>query len=258
LRAAVLRPDGLWREISVTAQTGSTNADLLARAAAGPAEGTVLAAEEQTAGRGRLGRQWVSPPRAALMFSVLLRPATVPAAQRGWLPLLAGVAIAAALHAETGVDTRLKWPNDVLAGGAKLAGVLAEQSGDQIVVGAGINVTTSADELPPGPPGALPATSLRAAGATMTDREPLLAAILARLEASYTDWVQAAGDATACGLRADYQRWCATLGRPVRVALPGGLEMTGTATRIDPAGRLVVRTSEGEVAVSAGDVQHVR
>src|SRR5215471_8253365 len=108
LHAAVVRPGGLWRAVEVTPVTGSTNADLLARAAAGEPEGTVLAAEQQSAGRGRLGRTWVSPPRAALTFSVLLRPAAVPRARLGWLPLLAGVAVAAAITDVTGLDARLK------------------------------------------------------------------------------------------------------------------------------------------------------
>src|ERR1700760_3168530 len=115
LRRAALRPDGLWREIEVVPSTGSTNADLLAPAPAGEPEGVLLAAEEQTAGRGRLGRTWTSPPYAALTFSLLLRPA-VPPARRGWLPLLTGVAVAAAVTEVTGLETRLKWPNDVLAG----------------------------------------------------------------------------------------------------------------------------------------------
>jgi BirA family transcriptional regulator, biotin operon repressor / biotin---[acetyl-CoA-carboxylase] ligase len=123
MRAAVLRPDGLWRAVEVTEVTGSTNADLLARAAAGAAEGTVLAAEQQSAGRGRLGRAWVAPPRAALTFSVLLRPRDVPRARHVWLPLLAGLATAEAVRAAARVDARLKWPNDVLAGaGNALAG----------------------------------------------------------------------------------------------------------------------------------------
>ena len=113
LSAAVIRPGGLWRSVEVVAVTGSTNADLLARAAAGEPEGAVLAAEQQNAGRGRLGRAWVSPPRAALTFSVLLRPAAVPRALLGWLPLLAGVAVAAAVRAVAAVDAQLKWPNDV-------------------------------------------------------------------------------------------------------------------------------------------------
>ncbi|HEV3291948.1 MAG TPA: biotin--[acetyl-CoA-carboxylase] ligase, partial [Streptosporangiaceae bacterium] len=104
----------MWREIRVVAETGSTNADLLAEARAGASEGLVLAAEAQTAGRGRLGRRWLSPPGAALTFSVLLRPRGVPPARLGWLPLLAGVAVAAAVTGAAALDTRLKWPNDVL------------------------------------------------------------------------------------------------------------------------------------------------
>ena len=94
LRGRLVTAGGLWRDVRVVPQTGSTNADLLEEARAGAAEGLVLVAEEQTAGRGRLGRAWSAPPRAALIFSVLLRPADVPAARLGWLPLLTGVAVA--------------------------------------------------------------------------------------------------------------------------------------------------------------------
>src|SRR5215469_8518230 len=106
----------LYTSIQVVDQTGSTNADLLAAARAGAEGGTVLVAEEQTAGRGRLDRSWQSQPGAALLFSVLLRPAGVPPSSRGWLPLLTGVAAASSIPATTGVDVSLKWPNDVLAG----------------------------------------------------------------------------------------------------------------------------------------------
>ena len=129
LTEQVVRPGGLWRGLSVAERTGSTNADLMARARAGAPEGLVLAAEEQTAGRGRMGRSWLSPPRAALTFSVLVRPAGVPPARRGWLPLLAGVATATAVRQVSGLDALLKWPNDVLLGARKLGGILAEQSG---------------------------------------------------------------------------------------------------------------------------------
>ena len=163
LARAVLRPGGLWQAVEVVDRTGSTNGDLLDRALGGAPEGVVLAAEEQSAGRGRMGRTWVSPPRAALTFSLLVRPATVPPARRGWLPLLTGVAVASAVTAVTGVQTRLKWPNDVLVGPAKLAGILAEAAGDAIVVGVGLNVSAEPGELPPPGPGALAATSLRIA-----------------------------------------------------------------------------------------------
>src|SRR6476469_5017269 len=173
LRRALVRPGGLCRDIQVVESAGSTNSGLLGPAQAGEPEGVVLAAEEQRAGRGRMGRTWTSPPRAALTFSVLLKPA-VPPARRGWLPLLAGVAVATAVTQVTGVRTGLKWPNDLLAADAKLAGILAEAVGDAVVVGIGLNVSTEPAEFPSTRPGALPATSLRAAGATALDRASLL------------------------------------------------------------------------------------
>ena len=148
LTKQIVRPGGLWSEVLVVERTGSTNTDCAARARAGAPEGLVLAAEEQTAGRGRLGRTWLSPPRAALTFSVLLRPAGVPPARRGWLPLLAGVATATAVRHVSGLDARLKWPNDLLLGPRKLAGILAEQSGDAVIVGIGVNVSAARGELP--------------------------------------------------------------------------------------------------------------
>jgi BirA family biotin operon repressor/biotin-[acetyl-CoA-carboxylase] ligase len=277
LRRAVVRPGGLWRAVEVLTSTGSTNADLLARAVAGAPEGVVLAAEEQTAGRGRMGRSWVSPPRAALTFSLLVRPDTVSPARRGWLPLLAGVSVASAVRAAAGVDARLKWPNDVLVGPAKLGGILAEAVGDAVVVGIGLNVSTEPGELPapgPTPGGALPATSLRVLaaagqaapgqaaagqGAGSGDRERLLTEILAVFERWYQAWRQAAGDPDRCGLRAEYTRLCATIGLQVRVERPGSQLLSGLAVGVDPDGRLLVRVSSGaEVPVAAGDVVHLR
>ena len=262
LRRAAVAPDGLWREIEVVPSTGSTNADLLARALAGEPEGVVLAAEEQTAGRGRMGRTWVSPPYAALAFSLLIRP-DVPPARRGWLPLLTGVAVAGAVTEVTGVETSLKWPNDVLAGDAKLAGILAEAAGDAVVVGIGLNVSTEPAELTrlPASPGrgALPATSLRAAGATAPDRAGLLLAILAWFERWYQAWRQAGGDPDRSGLRAEYVSWSATIGRTVRAELPGGQALSGPAAGVDSDGRLLVRVSSGAaVPVAAADVVHLR
>ena len=206
VRQAVITPGGLWQTVEVTAATGSTNADLLARAAVGAPEGAVLAAEEQRAGRGRLGRAWVSPPRAALTFSLLLRPQGVPPARRGWLPLLAGVAVTAAVRSVAAVEAQLKWPNDVLAGPAKLGGILAEAAGDAVVIGIGLNVSTEPAELPPPGPGALPATSLRILGVSGPSRERLLAEILAGCERWYQAWRRAGGDPERCGLRAEYTR----------------------------------------------------
>jgi BirA family biotin operon repressor/biotin-[acetyl-CoA-carboxylase] ligase len=282
LRAAVIRPGGLWRSVEVTPVTGSTNADLLARAAAGEPEGAVLVAEQQNAGRGRLGRAWVSPPRAALTFSVLLRPTPVPRARLGWLPLLAGVAVAAAVRDVTGVDAQLKWPNDVLAGPGgvpaggsgpaatggqgsrvvppgKIGGILAEAAGDAVVVGIGVNVSTGPAEFPPPGPGALPATSLRMEHARSLDRTRLLAGILAGLERSYLTWSQFLGDPERSGLRAEYTRLCATLGRRVRVELPGGRALDGLAAGVDADGRLLVSVPpDADLPVAAGDIVHLR
>ncbi len=286
LNQVILHPGGLWQAIEVTGSTGSTNADLLARAAQGAPEGLVLTAEEQLAGRGRMGRSWVSPPRSSLMFSLLLRPHQVPVGRRGWLPLLTGVAVAEAVNA-TGIRARLKWPNDLMvrdarsARDAKLAGILAEASGGAIVVGVGLNVSTTPDELPPPPPGGLPATSLRAVATdqaatdqattdqattdqattdnSVPDRETLLAAILASFERWYEPWRQASGDPEASGLRPAYTRLCATIGRRVRAELPGDQLLSGLAVGVDSDGRLLVREPSGtEVPVAAGDVVHLR
>jgi BirA family biotin operon repressor/biotin-[acetyl-CoA-carboxylase] ligase len=293
LARLLVRPGSLWREIRVVPETGSTNADLMGRAGKHAPEGTVLVAEEQTAGRGRLGRSWSAPPRSGLMFSMLLRPAEagVPVARVAWLPLLTGVAVAAAVRgftargrnerfsalAELGepgpaggnvLDARLKWPNDVLVGERKLAGILAERADDAIVVGVGLNVSLRAEELP-----APTATSLAMEGAAFTDREPLLRAILREFESWYSAWAAVAGDPEADvpggyptvsgvpvsdsiegGLRQAYRNLSATLGREVRAELPGGKAITGTALDLDGSGRLVV----GDQALSAGDVVHIR
>lgn len=250
LTARLIRPGGLWRDIRVVSETGSTNADLLVEAQAGAAEGLVLAADTQTAGRGRLGRSWSSPPRAALVFSVLLRPVTVARAARAWLPLLTGIAVAAALRAEAGVTATLKWPNDVLVDGRKIAGILAEAHGDAVVAGVGLNVTLTRAELP------VPtATSLLLQNAACLDRERLLAAVLTELASRYTAWT---ADPDPAGLRTEYLRWCVTVGREVRVELPGGAALAGTATDVDETGRLAVRTGPGTTLVGAGDVVHVR
>jgi BirA family transcriptional regulator, biotin operon repressor / biotin---[acetyl-CoA-carboxylase] ligase len=253
LRETLVVPGGLWQDVRVVAETGSTNSDLLAEARSGLAAGAVLVAEAQTAGRGRMGRHWVSAPGSALTFSVLLRPAAVPPASRGWVPLLAGVAVARAVRAETTVDAWLKWPNDVQVNGAKLVGILAEQAGDAIVVGIGINVSGGRDELP-----VAGATSLALAGAAQTTAGQLLAGVLGEMERWYLAWTDRLGDATSCGLHQEYQRLCGTLGRQVRVSLPGGRTVSGLAAEVDGAGRLVVRSPSGLVPLSAGDVVHVR
>ena len=247
---------GLWGPLDVLAATGSTNADLLAQAGQGAAEGRVLAAEEQTAGRGRLGRTWTSVPGASLTFSVLLRPAPVPPSRRGWLPLLAGVAVATAVRGVAGVPAVLKWPNDVLVGGRKLAGILAEQSpdGTAVVIGTGLNVAIPASALPDSPAG-LPATSLLVEGATVS-RAELLLAVLDEMERWYRAF-RADPDPAASGLLDAYRLVCTTLGQQVEVTLPGGRVLAGLATDVDAEGRLLVGR-DAPVPVSAGDVIHLR
>ncbi|MFI5683690.1 biotin--[acetyl-CoA-carboxylase] ligase [Streptomyces sp. NPDC051636] len=260
LRRALVRAGGLWSEVDVVQRTGSTNSDLVARAAEGKAaEGAVLVAEEQTSGRGRLERQWTAPARSGLFFSVLLRPAEVPVARWGWLPLLTGVAVAAGLSRAAGVDTALKWPNDLLVtvGGEerKAGGILAERAGDDgVVIGVGINVSLRAEELPVPQAG-----SLALAGAVNSDRDPLLRAVLRSLEDWYGRWRSAGGDAAASGLQETYAAGCATLGRLVRAELPGDRSVVGEAVAVDGDGRLVLATKEGvREPVGAGDIVHLR
>src|SRR5207302_7075942 len=144
LRAALVTPGGFWTDVQVKTETGSTNADAAAAARAGAPEGLVVVAESQTAGRGRLDRQWLSPPRAGLTLSVVLKPPS----RYQWLPLLAGVALVETVRRPGELDAVLKWPNDLLIDGRKCAGILAESVGDAVVVGIGLNVTLREPELP--------------------------------------------------------------------------------------------------------------
>jgi len=227
-----LAPDGF--RVEVLEETSSTNAVVAERARAGEPHGLVVVAEQQTAGRGRLDRSWVSPRRAGLTFSVLVRPS----GPVHWVPLLGGVGVATALREHVGVEAELKWPNDVLVGGKKVAGLLAEAVDGAVVLGIGINVTTKADELP------VPeATSLALEGATTTDRDTVLRSVLRGIS-----------DALGDDARSSYRELCSTLGRQVRVDLPGGESVSGTAEAVDDEGRLVV---DGR-AYAAGDVVHLR
>jgi BirA family biotin operon repressor/biotin-[acetyl-CoA-carboxylase] ligase len=241
-----------WDRIDVVDETESTNADLMHDESA--PDRTVLAAEHQASGRGRLDRSWQSPARAGLTFSVVLRPAA-PIPRWGWLPLLAGVALYDAVRRVTGLEVALKWPNDllVLPSEDKLAGILAQTSGAAVVVGIGLNVSTTRDELP------VPAaTSLELAGASQVDRTELLAAILTRIDARAAQWSDVGGDAEACGLAAAYRAACATLGRQVAVTTTAGTSVVGEARGIDGDGRLQVDVGGRVEVIGAGDVEHLR
>ena len=261
---APLEPDLLhtlaadrWARIEVVAEVASTNAALMADEHA--PDRSVLVAEHQSAGRGRLDRSWESPPGAGLTFSVLLRP-SAPLLTWGWLPLLAGVALHDAVAATVGVATALKWPNDLLAGAGversaygKVAGILAQTSGDAVIIGVGLNVSTAADELPfPG------ATSLTLSGARAVDRTALLAAILAALDRRYSQWSDVDGDAEACGLTEAYRDACATIGQQVRVSGTDAEVVVGRAVDIDAGGRLRLDVDGVERSIGAGDVEHLR
>lgn len=243
--------------------TDSTNSDAMRLATAGAPAWTVVVAEEQLRGRGRLDRSWESVAGDALLYSLILRPPpSVPIDRLGWIPLLAGVAAAETL-ALTGVAVGLKWPNDLVvdgpasdgsAGPRKLGGILAERGGAAIVVGVGINLNAAQDRLP------VPvATSLLLEGASSVDRERLLADLISRTLTWWDRWVMANGDAVRGGLIDRYQGLCLTIGRQVEVLLPGREPTIGRALRVDDQGCLVVDVPDhGQQVIAAGDVVHVR
>jgi len=242
------------RSIDVVETTGSTNADLLGRHAAGAdIDGAVLVAEHQSSGRGRLGRRWSTPPRSQIALSMGVDAGELPPSTWGWLPLLTGVAVTDAVHATTGIEPGLKWPNDILVGTGKLGGILAEVAAPApvIVVGLGLNVTLTAEEAPDSR-----ATSLLMLGSTMLDRTALLGSILAELSARIDRWRAVGG--TDPGLVADYRARSLTLGTKVRALLPGDREIIGTATDLDELGQLHIDTGAQTIAVSAGDITHLR
>jgi BirA family biotin operon repressor/biotin-[acetyl-CoA-carboxylase] ligase len=239
----------------------STNAEL-ARLAAESELGdfTVLVTDDQRAGRGRLDRTWVAPAGTALAISVLLVPrrarGPLDPDRFGWLPIAAGVAMTRALAAVLpAASLGFKWPNDVLAADRKVCGVLAEllPARDALIVGAGVNLAMSAEQLP------VPtATSVAVEGGD-PDPDTVLAGYLGHLRELVDAYVAAEGDAERSGLAVQARELCTTLGSEVRVELPGGEVIEGSAVALDGDGRLVVRTPEGvERVVAAGDVTHAR
>ena len=258
LDAAALRSalTGHYATVDVVAETGSTNADLRRAAGLGAPDRTVLIAERQTAGQGRRGRGWTSPT-GGLYLSVLFRPTGVPAARLPWLTLLAGVALVRTARV-FGVEAALKWPNDLLIGDAKAAGVLAEIIGGgppAAVLGIGLNVAALPGDVEPGAGGLVP-TSLEDHAGPL-DRTEVAISLLRELAAVQERWRWAGGDEPS--LREEYRLCCATLGRPVRVELARGEALLGTAHDLGPDCTLVVRDESGvDHSVSAGDVVHLR
>lgn len=259
---AHLKTRELGATLSVQKEVDSTNRVLTDLARAGASHGTVVVAESQTAGRGRLGRPWVSPRGVNLYASILLARAGA-SGTITWIPLLAAVAVAQAITTLTGLSPKVKWPNDVLVShdgaGRKLAGILVEAvnsggTGEQaVVVGVGINVNM--------PPEAFPedlrssATSLLIETGHPVDRIPLLATLLGELERLYDQLRDQGADSIAV----TYEALCATLGKRVRIELAGSGRVEGTAAGLAPDGALRLRTGEGKILeIRAGDVVHLR
>lgn len=248
-----LPQNGMWSSVTCVEETGSTNDDLRALAQRGADHGSVFVAEHQTAGRGRLGRQWEAPPRSALLCSVLLRPPQT-VVRWGWVPLVTALAVNDALRT-LGVQTTVKWPNDILWREAKLAGILAERvdtaRGTAVIVGIGVNIDLDRTELP-----SQKATSLRLVWDASRElrREQVLVGVLHAFAGHYQMWVDQAWPA----LHEAYVQASSTVGRAVEVSLPGESAVVGEAVDIDAEGRLVVKNSQTQVHLAAGDVTHVR
>lgn len=246
------QPDIEWTE-----STGSTNDDLVAAVEKGSTSPfSIIGTDHQQAGRGRLARTWTTPPRTCLTFSIAVPvPSTAVVDDLGWIPLITGRAVVDALRAE-GVPAELKWPNDVLIRDRKLVGILARivigADGEKtVVIGTGINVHLAQDDLP-----VETATSLLVEGFEFS-REALLAAVVSRLREALASAFSrpAVGTAEFCADMADSM---ATIGRDVRVELPGQEPLTARAVGLDAHGGLVIETAGGLQTVTAGDVIHAR
>ena len=250
-------------------EVGSTNSDLVARVNSEDGSSwpdfSVIATDNQVAGKGRLGRDWSAPAGASLAVSVLLRPHTpagrpLPPESLGWFGLLAGLAMTRACNSvlPEGKRAMIKWPNDVLISGRKVCGVLSElvttPDGMALVVGTGVNIALAEDQLP------VPtATSLAIEGAH-TSVDELLAAYLTEFSRITKVFVSAAGNVRSSGLLDQIRDECDTIGRSVRVELPSGENPVGTAIGINEEGSLVVEMANcaEPLVVSAGDVTHLR
>lgn len=255
----------LVNRLDYVSSTGSTNTDLIA-VAADREDLTVLVAGHQSAGRGRAtGRQWVAPEGSSLAISVLLRPNANSAAKLtpnsfGWLPLIAGLAMARAVgQFIPAVGVAVKWPNDVLVNDHKISGILSELVPDLsgVVIGAGINIRQTAEQLP-----IETATSLaiERGSADGLSNDKILAAYLGELRALYSRFVEAGGDAVASGIHDEVAARCGSIGRRVRAIMPGDQEVTGNGVGLDETGRILIQPDGARelFAVSAGDIVHLR
>jgi BirA family biotin operon repressor/biotin-[acetyl-CoA-carboxylase] ligase len=231
-----------WR-VSVVDLTTSTQEDLAEKISTGDAHnGDVIVANFQSAGRGRLDRSFSAPASTALLFSFYFTP-TQHRADWGFIPLLAGVSVAKTLN-ELNAGVLIKWPNDLLIKQKKVGGIISTIHNEGVIVGIGINVSMTTEELP-----VSSATSLELEGVLTLDRNDLLAKILNGLESEFNQWDQGR-------LFVDqYKVLSATIGAEVRIELPGGQQILSKAISIDNQGQL--HLEDGQI-VSVGDVIHLR
>jgi BirA family biotin operon repressor/biotin-[acetyl-CoA-carboxylase] ligase len=255
------------QELVVLDEVDSTNRDLIDRDhSVRQPHLSVVVTDNQTAGRGRLGREWIAPRGKSLAVSVLIRPRS-PSGVRlngdayGWVPLIAGVAMATAIRSLVSASrVGLKWPNDVQIDGLKVSGILAEliDGGSAVVIGAGVNLSIGVDELPTATSTSLGLTGAQSPSGNLAD--DVLSAYLSSLRGLVRRFEEANGDAEVSGIRRLVTESCTTIGQRVLVDVPGGDKLVGMAVGIDGSGRLEVRTDQDDVltAVAAGDVTHVR
>lgn len=247
LHEALVTPASPWTGVDVHPALGSTNAE----AARVGTPYHVVVTDHQQAGRGRLGRTWETPAQTSVTLSVLL---PVPDVGREWMPLMTALAVRDGIRDVTDLDSGLKWPNDVLLPAdeeRKVSGILCELQPAGVVVGLGINVDQTRDELPVDT-----ATSLRLAGAPDVRREDLVVAVLGHLARWHADLL--AGSETRARVHAAYRSACLTIGRDVELHHATGAPRRARAVGVSEEGRLVVRSAGAEYAVAAGDVVHLR
>ena len=253
-------PVGPLSRVTLVATTASTNADIAdgLRAGASWPHLSALVAEWQPEGRGRVGREWVTPEGTSVTASFVVRHDGFPPEELGWIPLMAGLAVVRALRRD-GMSARIKWPNDVVVDDAahprlpgwgmdrKVAGILCEVVGDAVVVGIGINVSQEESELP-----VASATSLALAGSGNLDRAEILGGVARELALALATWRSEGGPAQ---ITREVSAACGTIGKAVVIERPGHSAVSGVAVRLSPVGGLVLEITKGQFeTVVAGDV----
>ena len=233
-----------WR-VSVVELTGSTQNDLLQLVESKIAlDGQVIVTEFQSSGRGRLDRTFEAPAKSALLFSFYIKPRKK-RSEWGFIPLIAGLSLVRSINTlDSGMNVSLKWPNDLIINEKKCAGIIAQTTTEGIVLGIGLNVSMTTNELP------VPkATSLSIEGSTINDRNLLLSEILNTFAELFESWEE------GTELLNEYASVSSTIGKKVRIELPGGENLEGSVARISYMGELVLDNGKH---VSAGDVIHLR